>query len=446
MDLFKNDTIFAFASAPSSGAVAMLRISGAASVEILSKITRKKLFEPRRATLVEIYDGKERLDKAVAVVYRAPKSYTGEDIVEISLHAGHYIKGRVLEILSELGIRPAKAGEFTMRAFFNGKIDLAQAQGVADIIASKNKAAHKAAMNSLDGGLSGEFKNIKNSLRELLAQIEVRIDDGDGELAPLNKEFSLNQIKNIIEKIKKLTGTFCAGKAIKDGVRVAIVGIPNGGKSSLLNALLGYDRAIVSPVGGTTRDTVEANFEINGVDIILTDTAGIREHSLDPAEKEGMLRSRRAVQNSDIVIFVKDGSSGINQKQEELFNEIKKEGKNTICVINKSDLLPESYNPQGSLLISCVNGSGIEKLKNKIIEVSAVGALQEDGMLITSALHYDALLKASRELELATAKLADLELAAEHIRSALQSMQSIIGETTADDILDIIFSKFCIGK
>ncbi len=446
MFLFNKDTIAAFATAPSSGAVALLRISGGEAEQILKLLTRRQNFTERRVSLVKIYDGQDILDSAVAVLYKNPKSYTGEDVVELTLHASPYIKSRILELLAINGVRPAKAGEFTMRAFLNGKMDLAQAQGVADIIASKNKAAHKAAMNSLDGKLSAKFKNIKQNLTELLAQIEVRIDDADEEMPALDQKYAQDILNSAINEAQALSSTFSSGRMVKEGIKTAIIGVPNSGKSSLLNALLGFDRAIVSPVSGTTRDTVEAPLEINGFNIILTDTAGIREHSLDPAEIEGMQRSRRAVENADIVIFVKDVNAKDAALQQSLYEEVSSSGKKVITALNKADTMPADFKAREEILISCKTGEGLDALKKEVIKVIGLGALQEDDILITSAVHYEALLKAARELKAAGLTLNDGELTAEHIRQALAALKELIGEVTPDDVLDIIFSKFCVGK
>jgi tRNA modification GTPase len=446
MFLFNKDTIAAFATAPSSGAVALLRISGGEAEQILKLLTRRQNFTERRVSLVKIYDGQDILDSAVAVLYKNPKSYTGEDVVELTMHAGPYIKSRILELLALNGVRPAKAGEFTMRAFLNGKMDLAQAQGVADIIASKNKAAHKAAMNSLDGKLSAKFKNIKQNLTELLAQIEVRIDDADEEMPALDQKYAQDILNSAINEAQALSSTFSSGRMVKEGIKTAIIGVPNSGKSSLLNALLGFDRAIVSPVSGTTRDTVEAPLEINGFNIILTDTAGIREHSLDPAEIEGMQRSRRAVENADIVIFVKDINAKDAALQQSLYEEVSSSGKKVITALNKADILPADFKAGEEILISCKTSEGLDALKKEVIKVIGLGALQEDDILITSAVHYEALLKAARELKAACLTLNDGELTAEHIRQALAALKELIGEVTPDDVLDIIFSKFCVGK
>ncbi|MDR1123425.1 MAG: tRNA uridine-5-carboxymethylaminomethyl(34) synthesis GTPase MnmE [Elusimicrobiota bacterium] len=445
MPIFSSDTIAAFATASASGAVALLRISGPQAFGALKTLTRRETFEPRRATLCKIYDGRETLDIAVATIFPAPKSYSGEDMAEIALHAGPYIKARALELLADLGVRPAKPGEFTMRAFLNGKMDLAQAQGVADIIAGGNKAAHKAAMHSLEGRLTEKFQSIRAGLADLLAQLEVRIDDADGEVPPLDAKSAALALQNAAHEAQTLAATFSAGRLVKDGVKTAIIGLPNSGKSSLLNALLGYERAIVSYAAGTTRDTVDADFEACGARIILTDTAGIRAHSSDPAEKEGMARSRRAARAADIIIFVKDNSADV-AAQAALLEETEKEGKKIIAVINKADLLPADFLGGGELLISCKTGRGIEELKNKIAGEAGLAALRDGDMIITSAAHYGALQSAAVELSAAADKIKDYDLAAEHLRRALAQLAGLIGETTPEDVLDIIFSKFCVGK
>ena len=278
-------TICALASGM-GGAVALIRLSGPRSLALFQTLTRRQTApEPRKQIFCTLYDGGEVLDKALVTYFKAPHSYTGEDVVEFALHASPYIKGRLLELLCENGASMARRGEFSQRAFLNGKMDLVEAQGLCDLIASGNKHAHKLAMDSLDGKLSARLDDMKTKLSELLAQIEVRLDDVDEEMTPLADEFVSGQINAVLAHIKALADTFSVGKYIKDGLKTAIVGAPNSGKSSLLNALVGFDRAIVSSASGTTRDTVEETLEINGQKIILTDTAGIREHALDPAEK-----------------------------------------------------------------------------------------------------------------------------------------------------------------
>lgn len=448
MDIFAKDTIAAYATAATSGAVAVLRVSGGDSLRILKALTGRGAFEARHAYLVKIHDGKDILDTAVALYYQGPASYTGEDSFELSVHAGEYIKARLLELVFLLGARMAEAGEFTMRAYLNGKMDLAQAQGVADIIAAKNKSAHRAAFNILDGRLSERFKEIRAGLTELLAKIEVRIDDADDEMAPLPEVETREYIDGIIKKLEALSSTFGAGRLVKEGIKTAIVGVPNSGKSSLLNALLGFDRVIVSPVSGTTRDTVDASLRIKDFNLVLTDTAGIRADHADDAEAQGIERSRKAMNNADIIIFLAD--SDLDAKaQADILAQAQATGKKVLKVLNKTDLKSEgeiSQNGEYDCLISCKSGAGIEALKDKIIEAIGLAKLGDDDILITSAAHYKALKDAERELNRAKARLKELELMAEHIRSAVLSLRRLIGEITPDDVLGEIFSKFCVGK
>ena len=446
-------TICALATG-TGGAVALVRLSGPEACRIFCELARRtQLPEPRKQILCTLYDGAETLDKALVTYFQAPHSYTGEDVVEFAIHASPYVKGRLLELLCAHGAAMAKRGEFSQRAFLNGKMDLVEAQGLCDLIASGNKASHKLAMDSLDGKLSARVTDIKKRLSELLAQIEVRLDDVDEEMTPLPDEFISGEINAVLVHIKALADTFSVGKYIKDGLKTALVGAPNSGKSSLLNALVGFDRAIVSDQSGTTRDTVEETLEINGQKIILTDTAGIREHALDPAEKEGMRRSRRAMEGADLILFVLDASRPLTPEERELWQAIRRQQKRTVVVWNKTDLqavhpaLDEAEN-YTQAEVSCKTGEGLENLK-KLITADVTEAQTADGLMISNLRHYEALLRAQTELESALIRLqaqAGGEIYAEHLRGALAQLQDLIGEVTPDDVLGIIFSKFCMGK
>lgn len=442
--LYSQDTIVAFATPASSGAVALLRVSGGQSLSILQTLTKRTNLLPRQAHFVKVYDGDNVLDTALALYFKAPKSYTGEDSFELSIHASPYIKSRLLEIVCSLGARIAKPGEYTQRAFLSGKMDLAQAQGVADIIASKNKSAHSAAMNILGGRLSQEFKQIRQTLADLLAQIEVRIDDVDDEMQPLSQKEVATYLNPITNKVHNLAETFSSGRLIKDGIKVALCGLSNAGKSSLLNKLLGYNRAIVSAKCGTTRDTLEAPLMVKGYQLMLVDTAGIRSTSDDEAEIEGMERSKMAVKSADIVIFLRDLTLQNKQEEDNFYSEVCSLNKQVLEVFNKIDKVENTTNKM--LVISAKTGEGIEELKSAIIDKLQLNAVQENDLLITSASHYNSLKKAEGELKLALVKLADLELSAEHLRTALLALKELIGEVTTEDILDIVFSKFCVGK
>ncbi|OUO56858.1 tRNA uridine-5-carboxymethylaminomethyl(34) synthesis GTPase MnmE [Candidatus Avelusimicrobium gallicola] len=446
-------TICALATG-AGGAVALVRLSGPEVCRLLAVLTRRpQPPEPRKQALRTIYDGDAVLDKALVTYFQAPHSFTGEDVAEFAVHASPYIKGRLLELLCQNGAVMAKRGEFSQRAFLNGKMDLVEAQGLCDLIASGNKAAHKLAMDSLDGKLSARLEEIKKRLSELLAQIEVRLDDVDEEMTPLSDDFVRGELSAVLGHIKALADTFSVGKYIKDGLKTAIVGAPNSGKSSLLNALVGFDRAIVSDQSGTTRDTVEETLEINGQKIILTDTAGIREHALDPAEKEGMRRSHRAMEAADLILFVLDASRPLTPEEQELWQDIRRQNKRTVLVWNKSDLSASRPTLQAqeqypSVSVSCKTGDGLNALKD-LITADVTEAQTADGLMISNLRHYEALLRAQTELESALIRLeshAGGEIYAEHLRRALNDLQDLIGEVTPDDVLGIIFSKFCMGK
>lgn len=436
------DTIAAFATS-NGGAVAILRLSGALVCPILERLT-KKYFTPRQATLATIYDGVNILDKALITYFKAPKSYTGQDVAEISLHAGPYIKSRILELCLEYGARMAREGEFSQRAFLNGKMDLIEAQGVLDIIAAKNKAAHKAAVNSLEGRLSVKFKQIRRELTDLLAQVEIRIDDTDNEMQPLPQDNTKNALLKIIKETQSMADTFSSGRLIKEGIKIALCGVTNAGKSSLLNKMIGYNRAIVSKQAGTTRDTVEAPLSMLGFDLVLIDTAGIRLTVTDEAEKEGITRSRQAIEQSDITIFVRDLTLTDTTEEDAFFEEVRTKARHLITVFNKSDTV-QSTDKKG-LVISAKTGEGLKELEEEIIRILDLGSIGGQDIIITSATHYRALLSAALELEQASDKLADLELCAEHLRTALKELKELIGEVTSEDVLDTIFSKFCVGK
>lgn len=437
-----HDTIAAFATS-NGGAIAVLRLSGTLTYQILKKLTQKE-FTPRQATFATIYDGENILDKALVTYFKAPKSYTGEELAEISLHAGPYIKSRILELCLELGARNAGPGEFSQRAFLNGKMDLVEAQGVLDIIAAKNKAAHKAAVNSLEGRLSNRFKQIRQNLTDILAQVEVRIDDTDGEMQPLPEKETKNSLLKVAKETQNLADTFSSGRLVKEGIKVALCGLTNAGKSSLLNKLLGYNRAIVSNKAGTTRDTVEAPLSLLGFDLVLVDTAGIRQTANDEAEIEGINRSRQAINQADITIFVRDLTLQDKTEENKFYGEVKQNAKNLITVFNKSD--KANCQIKDGLIISAKTGQGLENLEKQIIKTLNLGDISGQEIIITSAAHYKALLASALELEKAAEKLADLELCAEHLRTALKELKELIGEVTSEDVLDTIFSKFCVGK
>ena len=449
-------TICAPATAPGQSAIALVRLSGPESLAVLHKITAAdKTFPPREQVFCRLYDGKNVLDEALVTYFPAPRSFTGEDVVEFAVHGSPYIRGRLLELLCAAGAEPAKRGEFSYRAFLNGKMDLLEAQGLCDLISAGNKAAHDLALSSLDGRLSEKLNGVKNTLAETLAQLEARLDDVDEEMPPLDTEKTEKDLLEQAGVLARLADTFSVGRLIKEGLKAAIVGAPNCGKSSLLNALVGFDRAIVSAQSGTTRDTVEETLDLEGQKIILTDTAGIREHALDPAEQEGMKRSLRAIEKADVVLFVADLTRELTPQEEALWDDVQKANKPVVLVLNKTDQAPQGRcelegKAQYTVYVSCKSGEGLEALKKQILAfVSAPQAQGQDGVMISNLRQYQAVLDAQTEVESACVRLqigAGLELCAEHIRGALKALKELAGEVTPDDVLGIIFSKFCMGK
>ncbi len=449
-------TICAPATAPGQSAVSLVRLSGPDSLAVLRKIvSTDKTFPPREQVFCRLYDGKKVLDEALVTYFPAPRSFTGEDVVEFAVHGSPYIRGRLLELLCAAGAEPAKRGEFSYRAFLNGKMDLLEAQGLCDLISAGNKAAHDLALSSLDGRLSEKLNGVKDTLAETLAQLEARLDDVDEEMPPLDAEKTEKDLLEQAGVLARLADTFSVGRLIKEGLKAAIVGAPNCGKSSLLNALVGFDRAIVSAQSGTTRDTVEETLDLEGQKIILTDTAGIREHALDPAEQEGMKRSLRAIEKADAVLFVADLTRELTPQEEALWDDVQKANKPVVLVLNKTDQAPQGRcelegKAQYTVYVSCKSGEGLEALKKQILAfVSAPQAQGQDGVMISNLRQYQAVLDAQTEVESACVRLkngAGLELCAEHIRGALKALKELAGEVTPDDVLGIIFSKFCMGK
>lgn len=459
-----NDTIVAISTPPGEGAIGVIRLSGANAVTIAGKIfSGKDLTKQKTHTLHfgKIVDGDTVVDEVVVGLYKGPKSYTGEDVVEISCHGSDFVLRRVLALCMANGARMAKPGEFTLRAFLNGKLDLTQAEAVADLIASQSGSAHKAAIHNLRGGFSEDLKQMREQLIQFSALIELELDfsQEDVEFADRTKFFEL--IDRLTNATEQLINSFRLGNVIKNGVRVAIIGRPNAGKSTLLNALLNEDRAIVSEIAGTTRDTIEETLNINGILFRLIDTAGIRAHSSDVIEMKGMERSIDAMNKADVVVYLFDLAENRNSDimKNEVMNQkevFEKSGAKYLLVGNKADTTGPDHARsafkeagENMILISAKNKENIQQLIDALYNLVAAGQIKQEGTIITNARHHGALqevMKSLKDIKAGMNNNLPGDLISLDIRRCLHYLGEITGQITNEDTLDYIFSKFCIGK
>ncbi len=450
-----NDTIVAIATPPGEGAIGVIRLSGSDAIAIVNRIFSGKDLSKQPSHTVhfgKIKAGAQVIDEVVVSLYKGPKSYTGGDVVEISCHGSDYVLRQVLAMCMENGARMAKPGEFTLRAFLEGKLDLTQAEAVADLIASQSGTAHKAAMHNLRGGFSEDLRQMREQLIQFSALIELELDfsQEDVEFADRTKFYAL--VDRLSAATAQLNNSFRLGNVIKNGVRVAIIGKPNAGKSTLLNALLNEERAIVSEIAGTTRDTIEETLNINGVLFRLIDTAGIREHSADLIELQGIERSREAMNKADVVIYLFDLTAPDarfhipdalqNIKYLLVGNKVDETGlEKAIDTFKGAD--------EDILFISARNKENIHELKEALYNLVAEGGIKQEGTIVTNARHYGALQEVLRSLHDIRNGLDNNipgDLISLDIRRCLYFLGEITGEITTEDKLDYIFSKFCIGK
>ena len=446
-----NETICAMATAP-GGALGIIRISGPQALEILSRVFSKDLSkaEPNTIHYGHIHfsgEGQEQVvDEVLVSVFRAPHSYTGEEAAEISCHGSRYILNKVLELLIQNGCRMATPGEFTQRAFLNGKMDLSQAEAVADLIASSNKATHQMAMSQLRGHFSSALAQLREQLLRLTSLLELELDFSDHEdLEFADRSELLDLAKTIDSHITRLAQSFEAGQAIKQGIPVAIVGKTNVGKSTLLNQLVGDNRAIVSDVHGTTRDTIEETMEINGVLFRFIDTAGIR-NTTDEVEQIGIGRTYAAIEKARIVLWLFDqqpSDADITDMEERC------QGKTLICIQNKIDKADMPF-MSSALQISAKHGQGLDTLRQAIYEGAHLKALNENDVIVSSARHYDALVRAHdsilRVIDGLNLQISG-DLLSEDLRQAIDILAEITGgQITPNEVLGNIFKHFCVGK
>ena len=442
------DTIAAISTPHGIGGIAVVRLSGPDAFAIASRHLKSP-----GATHPQIFHiGEKVLDQVIATAYHAPHSYTGDDTVEISCHGSLYVQQTLLQALLDSGARLAEPGEFTRRAFLNGKLNLSQAEAVADLIDSTNAAAHSLAVSQLRGGYAKELETLRQQLVDLTALLELELDfsDEDVEFADRSRLHSL--ASQIYTRVTALRESFHMGNAMKRGIPVAIIGRPNAGKSSLLNALLHDNRAIVSDIPGTTRDTIEETFVIEGTPFRIIDTAGLR-HSDDPIEHLGIQRTLTTVAQADIVLYVHDASQSYGHALadlQELQDRLSLKDKHLFIVNNKIDLVPETLTaPYRTFPISAKEGTGLDALTSALAKAAQTDLAQAPDVMLTNVRHYDALGHVEQALLHVAKGLADhlpADLVVIDLRDALHHLGTITGQVTSDEVLGTIFSRFCIGK
>lgn len=449
--VINNETIVAISTGSSSGAISIVRMSGTDAVKIADKIFKTKSgkkpsdFEPRYLTLGEISTENFK-EQAMCVVFKAPKSYTGEDLVEFQCHGGTQIASGIMKQCVLCGARLAGNGEFTKRAFLNGKMSLSSAEGMMDMINAESDAEVRAGYELLTGNLSKLAYSAQEELTDILSEIEVSFDYPEETIEYITKAKVKQRLEALSDTMQKTIDTAEAGKLIKSGINVLIVGKPNVGKSSLLNNLLQKDKAIVTSVAGTTRDIVEGTFLLDDIKINLTDTAGIHDTN-DIVEKIGVDKAKSLINMADIILFLIDSNSNYSAEDEEIFNQVK--DKKYIVIKTKTDL--ESKNTKhfdNEIEISSLTGNGIDKLKNKILELTKISNKSNSTVIITNERHKDALCRANESLKRAISNIDNdsLDLVSIDIKQAYLDIGEITGNTTSEDIIDSIFSKFCLGK
>lgn len=448
-----NDTIVAISTPHGVGGVAVVRLSGPQAKEMALRHLSVDALEPRYSHFARFSDGNTLLDEVLAVWFPAPHSYTGEDVVEISCHGSLYVQQAILQALIGAGARMADPGEFTMRAYLGGRLNLSQAEAVADLIEAVTPAQHRLAVSQLRGGYAEELKTLRQQLIDLTALLELELDFSQEDVEFANRSRLEQLVEDTSLKITSLRNTFHQGNALKHGIPTAIIGRPNAGKSSLLNALLADDRAIVSPIPGTTRDTVEETLTIDGITLRLIDTAGLH-HTDDPLEKMGIRRTEAAAVQADIILFVHDATCPWNEAIEDL-QELQDAGvdlnsKHLWIVHNKVDLLdgiPQWM--ESGIAVSSVKGTGLDRLRACMVEALAKEHPLTDEPLLTNLRHYEALgltNKALFEVMRGLKNGTPADLLAVDLRDALYHLGTITGEVTNNEVLSNIFSRFCIGK
>lgn len=450
------DTIVALATPTGRSGIGVIRLSGSHALSIASEMSGEVEFQPRHAHLVELTDPQtsETIDEAVVTYFKAPNSFTGENVVEISCHGSPVLLRRVLDICLAAGARMAEPGEFTLRAVANSKMDLSEAEAIRDLIDAQTTTSARQAVRQMQGEFSHQLQPIKDELLDVIVVLESALEFVEDDLPETQTESIRHSMGKVAADVNKIASTFKAGKLIRDGLRVALVGRPNVGKSSLFNALLGSDRAIVTEIPGTTRDQLHERLTINDIPISLIDTAGLRETG-DTVESIGVERSKRTMADADLVLVLIDASESLTGEDREIINSVR--DIDHVIVINKIDIASfdgdgsESAirDPHSARKVSAKTGAGLDDLKKAIVEPFAPTDVSTNGFLVTDARHHDLLTRAKAEIE-HSIELLDQKRSEEIVlvglHNAMRYLGEITGETTTEDMLTRIFSTFCIGK
>ena len=459
--MFIDDTIAAIATAPGEGGIGIIRISGEKSLQVAQSIFKSKSgkmikdYNARTLIYGTVVDNEKVIDEVLVAYMKGPNSYTAEDVIEINCHGGFISVKKILELILSKGVRLAEAGEFTKRAFLNGRIDLSQAEAIIDVIKSKTDMAHEVAQSQLEGSLDKKFIDLSMNVTEVLSHLEVSIDFAEEDVEEITYQTLEEKALELRNEIKKLYDTAESGKILRDGLKTVIVGKPNVGKSSLLNSILGENRAIVTDIAGTTRDVIEEFVNIKGIPLKIVDTAGIRETE-DVVEKIGVEKSRESFSTADLVIMVLDASRKLSEEDMEILESLK--NKKTIVLLNKMDLEPqielekieEFVNSEDIIKISALKHQGIEELQDKIEAMVYHGSVKNSSnLMITNSRHKDALFKAYESINDAISAIEQrmpYDFIEVDFKNIWDYLGYINGDTVREDLLDTIFANFCIGK
>mgnify|MGYP002566778574 FL=1 len=459
--MFIDDTIAAIATAPGEGGIGIIRISGEKSLQVAQSIFKSKSgkmikdYNARTLIYGTVVDNEKVIDEVLVAYMKGPNSYTAEDVIEINCHGGFISVKKILELILSKGVRLAEAGEFTKRAFLNGRIDLSQAEAIIDVIKSKTDMAHEVAQSQLEGSLAKKIKDLRMNVTEVLAHLEVSIDFAEEDVEEITYQALEEKALELRNEIKKLYDTAESGKILRDGLKTVIVGKPNVGKSSLLNSILGENRAIVTDIAGTTRDVIEEFVNIKGIPLKIVDTAGIRETE-DVVEKIGVEKSRESFSTADLVMMVLDASRKLSEEDIEILESLK--NKKTIVLLNKMDLEPqielekieEFVNSEDIIKISALKHQGIEELQDKIEAMVYHGSVKNSSnLMITNSRHKDALFKAYESINDAISAIEQrmpYDFIEVDFKNIWDYLGYINGDTVREDLLDTIFANFCIGK